>query len=110
MLSKQEITQWLIDNASDERGNIDLSNLDFRGKVVKLNGIIAYEINNYLQEANVIRNFNQIGQRMIDNSCQRGESIRNVQQKAQRITNSRQKITKEKYEANIKLDRTKGSK
>ena len=57
MISKEKITQWLIKNCTNKKGEIDLSKLNFDDRNVLLSGITTKgNIYNDDQEANYIYN------------------------------------------------------
>ncbi|MGL4950718.1 MAG: dUTP diphosphatase [Mycoplasma sp.] len=84
-MSKEEKVKMMIDNFSDEFGNVSLMGCDFGDKVLKLNHIKAKEIDNsdqiaqewihnYRQKAKNITNGAQLAD-YIDNSLQQGDMI-----------------------------------
>ena len=103
MKSKEEIKTWLLENATNEEGQIDISNIDFGDKEVILDQIKAVCIYNRRQEAKSIENYNQKADTWILNDYQKakeriyngpqeaGEMILNDYQKAYRVSNDHQK-------------------
>jgi hypothetical protein len=93
MKTKQEIKEWLLENASNEYGRIDLSGLDFEELKVDFSGIKAEYINNHSQEAKNIYNHSQEAKN-IYNQSQEATDIYNHSQKATDIYNNGQLIKK----------------
>ena len=116
MKTKKEIKEWLLKNATNEAGDVDISGIDFDDRELHLVGVKAEYINNLNQEAKIIDNEGQkaymiynTGQkasRFINNKCQNAYQIFNQYQEAKRISNSKQKAERiaqdlqkaEKYE------------
>lgn len=91
MKSKEEIKNWLIENATDKYGNIDLSDINFGKKDILLIKIKANVIYNSYQEANEIKNNSQKASE-IDNTEQEAvQEIINIFQEAKEISNGFQK-------------------
>ena len=87
MKSKEEIKKWLLENAVNKRGELDLSGLDFSGFTGSLDfsGIkTRYTIYNYEQKARVIYNQRQKATTICNNE-QKAKRIDNVSQEAQSI-------------------------
>ena len=80
MKSKEEIKTWLLENATNKEGQIDISNIDFGDKEVILEEIKADKISNEGQEATLF----------INNKCQKAYHIYNEFQKAGEIFNGYQ--------------------
>lgn len=86
MKTKDEIRDWLIENATNEDGNIHLSGIDFGDRIVAIRNIKARVIYNDYQQAEVIYN-----------DYQQAEVIYNDYQEAKEIYNDEQ-VIKNKYE------------
>ena len=91
MKSKTEIKKWLLENAVDEKGNIDLSGIDFGDRDVIMNNIKAASIFNENQKAEFISNDEQRAYR-IGNDFQRAYTIYNNSQEGCYINNISPKI------------------
>lgn len=114
MKTKEQIKEWLIKNALNKDGEIDLSNINFEGIKINFSGIKAENINNMRQEAKQkiwndeqkalgIDNEKQIADRISNFSQQAGLIINGYQQSSWRISNAKQKaseINNEEQEAN----------
>ena len=71
MLNKEKIKKLIIENCTNKKGEIDLSDLDFGDQDVLLNGIKTKgKINNSYQKAELIDNSWQKANDYIDNSWQ----------------------------------------
>jgi hypothetical protein len=90
MKTKEEIKQFLLENATNEYGLIDLSNIDFGNLRLNFSGIKAETIDNYSQKAETIYNHYQEA-KTIYNRYQKAETIDNYSQKAETIYNRYQK-------------------
>ena len=96
MKSKEEIKTWLLENATNQEGQIDISNIDFGDREVILDEIKAVCIYNRRQEAKSIENYNQKADTWILNDYQKAkERIYNGPQEAgEMILNDYQKAEK----------------
>jgi hypothetical protein len=95
MKTKQEIKEWLLENAVSELGNIDLSGIDFGDLEVDFSKIKAKYINNGSQKANYIYNSSQEATNYIYNRYQKANYIYNSSQEATNyIYNGSQEATK----------------
>ena len=106
MKSKEEIKTWLLENATNEAGNVDISGIDFGDKEVILEEIKAKRIFNNKQKAKEdIYSGHQEAGKMIYNEHQEAYHIFNRVQKAECIDNEHQKakerITNKGQEAGI---------
>ena len=90
MKSKQEIKLWLLNNATNKYGELDLSNIDFGNISVRFDGVKANHISNYLQKAEYIDNNSQQAN-YIYNDSQQANYIYNDSQQANHINNYLQK-------------------
>ena len=102
-ISNEELVKFLIENRTDEDGNIDLSNIDFGDRVVFNNGQVATRIYNNGQKANIIFNHGQQSTKIynngqeandIYNDGQEANAIYNDEQEAIKISNGFQEATK----------------
>lgn len=80
MKTKQEIKEWLLENAMTDIGDIDLSDIDFGCRSIILCGIKAGNIDSN----------DQIAERKIKNNNQKAENIYNDNQEADGIHNYHQ--------------------
>jgi len=91
-----EIRDYLIKHRTDEDGDLDLSDLDFRefdGDIVLDKMKSKKTISNSFQDADIIWNNNQKANK-IWNAWQEAKEIRNTWQEAEKIRNANQKANK----------------
>lgn len=105
MKDKKEIKEWLIENATNENGDIDLGGINFEHRIVYLHYISGRIIRNDSQRANSIHNRDQHANEihnndqeavLISNDYQWATEINNKKQTASFIYNNLQKETGER--------------